>query len=141
MPTDRIPQRHISAVLEHLQKGDSTAPWAAVPMHYRSVGEEMFPSIQTEPLLVQLKAVPSYPITVAWEQRLTPTLSQPPLLLGCTVMLLWCAVGFKEPGVRKEGARIGYPGCSAGENTHPCNMQNTCRSNGNFCLTSAGVIN
>ena len=29
----------------------------------------MFPNIQPEPLLVQLEAIPSHPITVTWEKR------------------------------------------------------------------------
>jgi len=32
MPTDHIPQCHVSAVLNTSRDGDPTTPWAAVPL-------------------------------------------------------------------------------------------------------------
>jgi len=40
--------------------------------------EVAFPNIQPEPLLVQLEAIPSHPITVSWERRLILTSPQLP---------------------------------------------------------------
>ena len=40
---------------------DHTTPWAAVPVHYCSFGEERFPNIQPEHPLVQHEAVISHP--------------------------------------------------------------------------------
>ena len=37
-------------------------PWA-VPMPDYSFGEELFPNVHTEPLLVQLEAIPFSPVT------------------------------------------------------------------------------
>jgi len=38
-------------------------PCAAIPVPDHSFGEEIFPNIQPEPLLVQLDATPSRPVT------------------------------------------------------------------------------
>ena len=54
-------------------------PWAAVPMHYWSLREEIFANIQTELPLAQLKAIILPPIVVTWEQKLTPISLQPPV--------------------------------------------------------------
>ena len=72
MPLSHFPQCHIHTVLEHLQGW-----WLyhlsgqPVPMYYQSFGEEIFPNIQPEPPLVQLKAITSYCITVTWKKRPT----------------------------------------------------------------------
>jgi len=78
MPTDHIPHCHISMVLEHLQTVTPPPPWAAVPLHHHSFGEEIAPKFQPEPLLGQLKAITSHPIAVTQEKRPTPTSPQPP---------------------------------------------------------------
>ena len=65
--------------------GSGTPPWtltlpapqAAVPVPSRSFSKDFLPHIQRGALLVQLEAIPSHPITVAWEKRLTPTSLQP----------------------------------------------------------------
>ena len=58
MPTDRGPS------VPHLHSpgtppGMVTPPWAAVPMHHHSWGEELFPNIRPDPPLVQPEAFPS----------------------------------------------------------------------------------
>ena len=35
--------------------GDPTSPWAAVPLHHHSLGEEILPDIQSEPPLAQIQ--------------------------------------------------------------------------------------
>ena len=56
MPTDHIPQCHISVVLEDLQGWLlHHLPGQPVPLHH-CFGEVLFPNIRPEPLLVQLKA-------------------------------------------------------------------------------------
>ena len=75
---DHVPQCHIPLVLNTSSDGDLTAPWAAVPMPDYSFREEMFPNIQPDPPMAQLKAITSCPIAVTWEQRLIPTSPQPP---------------------------------------------------------------
>ena len=41
-------------------------PGYPVPVTDRSVGEEMFPNIQPDPPLAQLKAITSHPVTSGW---------------------------------------------------------------------------
>ena len=53
-------------------------PWAAVPLHHHSFTEEIFANIQPEHPLVLLEDIPSHPITVMWEQRLTLASLQTP---------------------------------------------------------------
>ena len=69
VPTNHIPQCHISVAPEHLQDGDPTTPWAAVPLPHRSLGEGIAPNSQPEPPLAQRQAIPSCPMAVPWEQR------------------------------------------------------------------------
>lgn len=44
--------------------GDPTTTRQPVPLPDRSLGEEIVPNIQSEPLLVHLEAISSHPITV-----------------------------------------------------------------------------
>ena len=50
-------------------------PWAACSNASPLFGEEIFPNIQPEPLLVQLEAIPSCPITSYVGEKTDPHLS------------------------------------------------------------------
>jgi len=49
-----------------------------VPLPHHSFVKETFPTIQSDPSLVQLKIITSHPIAVTREQNSTPTSPQPP---------------------------------------------------------------
>ena len=75
-PWNHVPQHHISKVLEHPQGWwPHHLPGKPMPMHHHSFREEIFPNVQPEPLLVQLKAATSHPKIVlthtgrTWEKH------------------------------------------------------------------------
>jgi len=53
-------------------------PEQPVPIPHHSFWREILPNIQPELPAVQLGAIPSHPITVTWEKRLTSTSPRPP---------------------------------------------------------------
>ena len=58
MPTDHVPQCHISTFLEHLQGWWlHHLPGQPVPLHHHSFWEEIFPNSQSETPLAQLEVI------------------------------------------------------------------------------------
>jgi len=57
---NHVPQCHIPTALGHLQDGDPTTPWAAVPLPHCSLGEGIVPNSQPEPPLAH-QAILSHP--------------------------------------------------------------------------------
>lgn len=79
VPTNRVPWCCISTFLEHLQgRWLNHLTGKPIPMYHHPFREEIFPNIQSELPLLQLKATTSHPIAVTWEKRQTPTSPQPP---------------------------------------------------------------
>ena len=100
MPTDSVPQCHISMVLEHPQGQGALPSLGSCATASPLFGVEIVPNIQPEPPLVQLKAITSH---------LTLTLLQPPLRRG---------EGKGEGKGNGEGEREGAgcsQSCTAGE--------------------------
>ena len=75
-PLNHVPQYYrLPSSETHPGMETPPPPWAAVPMHYHSFWEEILPNTQPELPLVQLEAIPSYPIALTWDN---PTSLQPP---------------------------------------------------------------